>query len=75
MGVNHGRVRPDGRRELRATARHNLPAAHAEACRRMRVMHEKWPETDWRVTLRYEHHPVVHRWMVWALYVHWTPSG
>lgn len=46
-----------------------------EACRRLRVMHEKWPETRWRCRVVSERHRDVRRWRGWAVYVRIDDSG
>lgn len=53
---------------VRTVHRVRHPDAVEEACRRLKVMHEKWPEKHWRMEIRSEVHPVVGRWQVWAIY-------
>lgn len=55
-------------REVRVAYALNQPDAVAEACRRLRVMHEKWPDTPWRMRVRRERGRLNPRWHVWRVY-------
>lgn len=54
--------------EIRVTSRFSHEKAIEEACRRLGVMHQKWPETSWRMKIKRERHPEVKRWWVWGIY-------
>lgn len=56
------------RNSTRTVSRFSQAEAVEEACRRLQVMHSKWPDTPWRMAIRRERHRGNPRWMVWAIY-------
>lgn len=55
-------------KEVRVAAEFTHAGAIDEACRRLRVMSEKWPEKAWRMRIRKTRSRVNRRWHVWTIY-------
>lgn len=55
-------------RQVRVTSEWTHAEAITEACRRLRVMHQKWPETAWRMRVRKVRMRESRRHFVWAIY-------
>lgn len=55
-------------REVRVSGEFTQPDAVAEACRRLRVMAEKWPDQAWRMRVRKVRMRESRRHFVWAIY-------
>jgi hypothetical protein len=59
---------------LRVWAGPTQAAAFSEACRRLAVMNQKWPETPWRMVVRKDRYrPGFVRHPRWAIYARIVP--
>ena len=56
------------RREVRVSSQWTQADAVTEACRRLQVMRQKWPDQPWRMRVRKVRMRESRRHYVWAIY-------